>query len=109
MLRQQQLAKWPINYTVEHLETCEFEQKPVLGFDEVTDEEEQELKEKNRKRRAAKKQTAEEKAAKQAKKLEQDKFKESEMWEKLNELNNKFKTIKQQSKKDEKKMSATIL
>ena len=31
------------------------------------------------------------------------------MWEKLNELNNKFKTIKQQSKKDEKKISATIL
>ena len=35
-------------------------------------------------------------------------MKESEMWDKLSELNNKFKTIKQ-IKKDEKKMSATIL
>ena len=30
------------------------------------------------------------------------------MWEKLGELNNQFKTIKQ-AKKDEKKMSSTIL
>ena len=31
------------------------------------------------------------------------------MWEKLNELNNTFKTIKQHSKEQEKKMSATVL
>ena len=45
-LRKQQLAKQPINYTVEHLETWEFEPKPVLRFDEFTDEEERELKKK---------------------------------------------------------------
>ena len=108
MLRQQHLAKQPINYAVEHPETGEFEQKPILRFDEFTDEEERELKEENRKRRAAKKQDINENAEKKAKKQEDNKLKESEMWDKLNELNSKFKTIKQ-SRKDEKKMSATIL
>ena len=108
MLRQQHLAKQPINYAVEHPETCEFEQKPILRFDEFTDEEERELKEENRKRRAAKKQDINENAEKKAKKQEDNKLKESEMWDKVNELNSKFKTIKQ-SRKDEKKMSATIL
>ena len=41
-------------------------------------------------------------------KREEVKEKESEMWEKLNDLNSKFKTIKQ-AKKEAKKMSATIL
>ena len=108
MLWQQHLAKQPINYAVEHPETSKFEQKPILRFDEFTDKEERELKEKNRKRRAAKKQDVNENAEKKAKKQEDNKLKESEMWDKLNELNNKFKTIKQ-SRKDEKKMSATIL
>ena len=31
------------------------------------------------------------------------------MWEKLNELNAKFKKIKQHSKEEEKKMSVTII
>ena len=31
------------------------------------------------------------------------------MWEKLDELNNKFKTIMQAKKEEEKKMSSTIL
>ena len=48
-------------------------------------------------------------AAKKLKiKQEENQMKESEMWDKLSELNNKFKTIKQ-TKKDEKKMSASIL
>ena len=41
-------------------------------------------------------------------KQEEAKEKESEMWEKLNDLNSKSKTIKQ-SKKEAKKMSAIIL
>ena len=51
----------------------------------------------------------EEKAAKLAKKLEEDKIKKKVMWEKLTELNVKFKKIKQFEKHEEKKMSATIL
>ena len=49
MLRQQHLAKQPINYIGDHPENCEFEQKPILRFDEITDEEERELKEKKQK------------------------------------------------------------
>ena len=41
-------------------------------------------------------------------KQEEHKEKESEMWEKLNNLNSKCKAIKQ-AKKETKKMSATIL
>ena len=36
---------------------------------------------------------------KQKEKLEEDKIKESEMWERLNELNSKFKTAKNKPKK----------
>ena len=94
-MRQQQLAKQPINYSVDHPETCKYEQKPI--------------KEKNRKRRAAsKKKNSEDEQVKKAKKREETKLKESKMWDKLNELNNKFKTIKQ-PKRDEKKMFSTIL
>ena len=97
MLRQQHLAKQPINYIGDHPGNCEFEQKPILRFDEFTDEEERELKEKNKKRRATKKPN-EDDTAKKAKKQEEDKLKEGEMWNKLNELNNKFKTIRQSKK-----------
>ena len=108
-MRQQQLAKQPINYSVDHPKTCKYEQKPIIRFDEFTDEEEREIKEKNRKRRAAsKKKNSEDEQVKKAKKREETKLKESKMWDKLNELNNKFKTIKQ-PKRDEKKMISTIL
>ena len=54
----------------------------------------------------------EQKEAAKAKELEikqeEDKAKEGEMWNRLNELNSQFKTLKQ-SKKETKKMSATIL
>ena len=41
-------------------------------------------------------------------KLEENKVKESEMWNRLNELNSKFKKINE-SKKESKKMSSTVL
>ena len=45
-MRQQQLAKQPINYAVnEKQEQCQFEQKPIKNFDEFSDGEEQEFKE----------------------------------------------------------------
>ena len=50
-----------------------------------------------------------EKAEKRAKKLEQDKVKKKFMWEKLSELNSKFKQIMEHEKDETKKMSATIL
>ena len=53
LLKHQQLAKQTANYVAEHAETSEFEQKPILRFDEFNDEEELEMKEvrreKNRK------------------------------------------------------------
>ena len=46
MMRQQQLAKQPINYAVnEKHEQCEFEQKPIKNFDEFSDGEEEVFKE----------------------------------------------------------------
>ena len=112
LLKHQQLAKQTVNYETEHAETSDFEQKPILRFDEFNNEEELEMKEvrreKNRKRKG-KFYTEEEKAAKLAKKLEEDKIKEKVTREKLTELNAKFKQIKQFEKQEEKKMSATIL
>ena len=112
MLRHQQLAKQKINYETEHAETSEFEQKTILRFDEFNDEEELEMKQirkEKSKKRKGKSYTEEEKAEKRAKKLEQDKIREKVMWDKLNELNSKFKQIKQESKEESKKMSVAIL
>ena len=45
LMRQQAIAKNPINYEREqHKETCKFEQKPMKNFDEFGDSEEQEVK-----------------------------------------------------------------
>ena len=96
LLKHQQLAKQTIDYDKEDAEMCEFEQKPIARFDEFNDEEELEMKEiwkeKNKKRKGTFYSEAE-KAEKHAKKLEQDKIKEKFMWEKLSELNSKFKQI----------------
>ena len=109
-IRQQQIAKQPINYAVNgNKEQSEFEQKPIKNFDEFSDGEEEEFKERAEKRKLEKREEEELAAAKKLKiKQEENQMKESEMWDKLSELNNKFKTIKQ-TKKDEKKMSASIL
>ena len=56
LMKQQQLAKQTENYDSERKEESEFEQKPLLKFNEFNDEEEAELKrirrEKNKKRKA---------------------------------------------------------
>ena len=65
-------------------------------------------KEKNKKQKGTFYSEAE-KAEKHAKKLEQDKVKKKFMWEKLSELNSKFKQIMEHEKDETKKMSATIL
>ena len=55
IMKQQQLAKRPENFEAERKEESEFEQKPLLKFNEFTDEEKKEIKElqleKNRKRK----------------------------------------------------------
>ena len=44
-MRQQQLAKQPINYVVnKKQEQCEFEQKPIKNFDEFSMEKSKSLK-----------------------------------------------------------------
>ena len=48
------------------------------------------------------------KIKRQKEKIEEDKVKESEMWNRLNELNSKFKKINEW-KKESKKMSSTVL
>ena len=112
IMRQQSLAKQPANYVVEQQqqqERFEFEQKPIKKFDEFSDGEEEEFKKRAEKRSAAKREKKEELKAKKLKiKEEETKVKEGEMWDRLNELNSQFKTIKQM-KKDDKKMSATVL
>ena len=55
MIRQQQLAKQPINYTVnEKHKQCKFEQKPIKNFDEFSNGEEEEFKERAEKRKLEK-------------------------------------------------------
>ena len=55
IMKQQHLAKLAENFEAEHKEESEFEQKPLLKFNEFTDKEEREIKEqqreKNRKRK----------------------------------------------------------
>ena len=108
IIKQQQLAKETGNYETEHVETSEIEQKPLLKFNEFNDEEKLEMKEIHREKNGKQKGkfTEEEKAAKTAKKLEQNKIKEKVMWEKLNEVNTKFKGIKKHKKEEKKNMSA---
>ena len=112
-IQQQQLAKQVANYennNEQDREECEFEQKPIKNFDKLSDGEEEEFKRRAEKRNADRR---EQKQALKAKKLkinqEEDKANESQMWERLDALNNKFKTIKQAKKEETKKMSATIL
>ena len=75
-------------------ETSEFEQKPLLNFNEFDDEEEKEIKQQQHEKN---------------KKKENHKEKEKRIWEKLGELNKTFKDIKQRERVEDKKMSATIL
>ena len=67
------------------------------------------IKERAEKCNAARRERAEESKAKKLKlKEENNKAKEGQMWNRLVELNSKFKKIKQ-TKKEAKKMSSTIL
>ena len=109
MVRQHQFAKNPANYKTENKETCEFEQKLIKNFDDFSDGEEEEIKKRAEKRNAARREKAEELKAKKLKiKQEDNKAKEGQLWNRLNELNGEFKKIKQ-SKKEVKKTSATVL
>ena len=112
ILRQNQaitVIKNPANFQNKREETSEFEQTPIKNFNEFSDGEEEELKQQAEKRKQIRREQSQESKAKKLKlKQEEVREKESEMWDKLNDLNSKFKTIKQ-AKKEKKKMSATIL
>ena len=102
-------TKHPSNYEAERTESSELEQKPIKNFKEFSDGEEEELKQEAHKRKHLKREQSQENKAKKLKlNHEETKEKESKTWEKLNDLNAKFKTIKQ-AKKEAKKMSSTIL
>ena len=108
MMRQHSLAKNSANYKQQN-ETCEFEQKPIKNFDQFSNSEEQEVKERAEKRLAERREKAEDLKAKRRKqKSEENKVKEGEMWNRLNELNGEFKKIRE-SKKEAKKVSATVV
>ena len=109
MIKQQQLAKQAENFEAERNEELEFEQKPVLKFNEF-DGEEKEIKEQQREKNRKRKHVSdEERLVKLQKKTVNNKEKEKQMWEKLDELNKKFKDIKKHERAGEKKMSATIV
>ena len=92
MMRQQLLAKNPVNYeTEQHKETCKFEQKPIKDFDEFSDSEGQEVKQRAEKRLAEQREKAEDLKEKRRKiNSEENKVKEDQMWNRLNELNGEF-------------------
>ena len=110
IMRQQSLAKNQANYENEQpKETHEHKQKPIKNFNEFSDSEEQEVKDRATKRLADRRKKAEElKIKKPKQKSEENKVREGEMWNRLNELNGEFKKIRQ-SKKESKKMSTTVL
>ena len=109
IIRQHSLAKNQANYEQQPKEFNENEQKPIKNFNEFSNTKEKEVKERAEKRLADRREKKEELKIKRRKeKLEEDKVKESEMWNRLNELNSKFKKINE-SKKESKKMSSTVL
>ena len=102
IIRQHSLAKNQANYE-QRTVFNENEQKLIKNFNEFSDTEEQEVKERAEKRLAdGRKKKEELKIKRRKEKLEEDQVKESEMWNRLNELNNKFKKINE-SKKESKK------
>ena len=108
MMRQQSLAKNSANYEHQN-ETCKFEQKPIKNFDQFSDSEEREVKERAEKRLAEQHEKTEDLKAKRRKqKSDENKVKGGEMWNRLNKLNAEFKKIRE-SKKEAKKISATIV
>ena len=108
-IRQHSLAKNQANYEQQAKETHENKQKPIKNFDKFSNSKEQEVKKRAEKRLADRREKAEELKIKRCKeKSEENKIKEGEMWNHLNELNGEFKNIRQ-SKKESKKISATVL
>ena len=107
--QQQATAKNIENYEKERQNTCKSEQKSIKNFNQFSDNEEQQIKEQAKKRKTARCERAEESKAKKLKqKEENNKAKEGQLWNRLTELNSEFKKIKQ-TKKEAKKMSATVL
>ena len=85
-MQQHATAKNLSNYDDVKKETSECEQKPIKNFDSFNDEEN--MIKKAEKRNADRRNIAEEyKAKKRTEKIEQNKIKESKMWNWLNELN----------------------
>ena len=68
MMRQQSIAKNPVNYEQQQNETCEFEQKLIKSFNQFSDSEEQEVKEWAEKRLAERREKAGDLKAKRRKK-----------------------------------------
>ena len=102
------LGKNPENYENIHKETNIYEQKPATigDFNQV---EENQVKERVEKQRQKRQEVAEQnKLLRKKKKQEETKIKENDMWKRLNELNSEFKECKK-TKKDAKKISATII
>ena len=95
------LGKNPTNYEVERKKTCEYEQKPI-SFNDFNDAEE-EIKKCAAKRKERQRELAEYlKAQKQQKRETETKEKEEELWQRLGELNWKFKNIKKAKKRSQK-------
>ena len=107
IMKQQLLAKQTKNYELaEHRVEQECEQNPLLKFNEFNNEEEKEIKEVQHKKNKEHKATAAVDDAERQTKLQkkaENKEKEKAMWKKLDELNKRFKDIKEKEKVEEKK------
>ena len=110
LVRQQQLVKQPANYEQQpRKESFEFGQKPLENFNQFSDSEENEIKQHAQKRLAERQEKAQvEKEKKRKIKSEENKLKEAQMWNRLNELNSEFKKINELKKEDEKKSPMTM-
>ena len=72
LMRQQHLAKQPLNYASKQQQRCEFEQKPMKKFDEFSYGEKEEFKERAEKRKLEKREQKENAIAKKLKKKQEE-------------------------------------
>ena len=81
----------------------------MKNFNEFSDSEENEIKQHAQKRLAERREKAEvEKEKKHKIKSEENKLKEVQMWNRLNELNSEFKKINELKKEEETKSQTTM-
>lgn len=102
------MGKNPINYETVQKEMNTYEQKPI-NIDDFNNHKEDKVQERVNKQKAKRREIAENnKLLKKKQRSEQNKVQEKDMWERLAQLNTKFKNIKK-PKKEAKKTPETVI